>query len=249
MADLPHDADRALPCRPTFACTAELAAPGTLEVETGASVAGTSDARSWSYPFLLKQTFTKNVQLQAGSNGYTVVHAGGAPLRYLDNVSVGPKLHLLDQGDYRPAFAVSFAGSVPTFHATGYARHVDASLVGHVTKDIGPVHVDLNVGASLWAIEEDGRRPQAFGALAVSGTLYGPIGAFLEGYALSAADPVAPRDGGARAGLTLTPRPFCVFDFGGDVGWFPTTRAATGFVGVTIIPVIFGRTSDDARQR
>jgi hypothetical protein len=243
MADLPHDADRALPCRPTIACTAEIAAPGTLEVEAGASVADASGGRSWSYPFLFKQTLSKLVQVQLGSNGFAVVHGAAAPIRYVDNVALGPKLHLVDQGNVAPAIAVSAAGSVPTFHATGYARHVDASLVAYVTKDVGPVHLDLNVGANLWGLEQSAAA-QALGALALSGALYGPIGGLVEGYAFSAADPIAPRDGGLRGGITLTPRPFCVFDFGGDVGWFPKTRAATVFVGVTIIPVVFGSTNE-----
>jgi hypothetical protein len=38
--------------------------------------------------------------------------------------------------------------------------------------------------------------------------------------------------------LSLTPKPWLVFDFGGDVGWFPSTRAHSLFLGMTIIPVV-----------
>src|ERR1700733_959556 len=132
--DLPHADDRALPCRPTVACTAELASPGTLEVEVGGAVASSSgDGRAWTYPFLLKQTLGKVVQLQAGSNGYTVLR-GTPTVRFLDNLGVGPKLHLLDQTDLVPAFALSAQVGFPVVAQSGRPAHDDAYLVAYVTK-------------------------------------------------------------------------------------------------------------------
>src|SRR5580700_5739927 len=97
MIDLPDARDHALPCRPTVSCTADIAAPGTLEVEGGLLFSRLGGpAREWSYPFLLKQTLTKLLQLQIASNGLTTVR-GVAPAQYLDNVGAGLKLHLRDQ--------------------------------------------------------------------------------------------------------------------------------------------------------
>jgi hypothetical protein len=109
----PDDRAKALPCRPTVSCTAELAAPGVLELETGAIYTSVTGTRALAVPFLVKQTVASFLQLQAGSNGYTVTH-GPSPMSYFDNAVFGPKVHLFDQGDARPAFALSALASVPT---------------------------------------------------------------------------------------------------------------------------------------
>jgi len=57
MIDLPDARDHALPCRPTVSCTAEITAPGTLEVEGGLLFSKLTGAtREWSYPVLLGMT-------------------------------------------------------------------------------------------------------------------------------------------------------------------------------------------------
>src|SRR5262249_36227692 len=66
-----HAADslRAVPCRPTVACTADLAAPGVVELETGYTgrlVNGTWQA---GVPFLLKTTVVEWLQVQVGGSG------------------------------------------------------------------------------------------------------------------------------------------------------------------------------------
>src|SRR5271170_1145897 len=107
MFDAPDARDGAHPCRPTISCTADLTSPGTLEIESGelASVAS-GGGHAASFPFLLKQTLTRVLQLQVGSNGYTSL--GPVPrARYLDNVVFGPKLHLHDQAGAWPSLAIS----------------------------------------------------------------------------------------------------------------------------------------------
>jgi len=237
-ADLPGDSDRALPCRPTIACTADLAAAGTLEVEAGWNASRQPDARTVSFPFLVKQTFTDAVQLQVGSNGFTSIR-GAAPTEYLDDIVVGPKFHLRDQGTLAPSLALSAAVGIPTFAAAGYARNDDAFFTAYASKDIGRLHADLNAGLALWELEK--AKVQSMVALSLSTTVAGPLGALVEGYGMSNAAPVAPRDGGVRFGLTLAPRAWLVFDAGGDVGVFPSTRGSTVFVGVTWVPVVFWR--------
>jgi hypothetical protein len=237
-ADPPDDTDRALPCRPTIACTADFARPGTFEVEAGWSAMKQGNERVTSFPFLLKQTFTPMLQLQVGSNGFTALR-GATRTNYLDDIVVGPKLHLRDQSDYIPSLALSAEIGVPTFRATGYARNDDAFFDAYASKDFGPVHADLNAGVTVWQLETASLQEAV--ELALSGTLAGPLGALVEGYYFSNAAPVAPRDGGVRGALTLTPRPWLVFDAGGDVGFFPSTRAFTLFVGMTVVPVVLWR--------
>jgi hypothetical protein len=46
-----------------------------------------------------------------------------------------------------------------------------------------------------------------------------------------------PSHGGWLFALSVSPRPWLLFDFGGDGGYFPSSRAYTSFVGMTIVPV------------
>jgi hypothetical protein len=247
-AELPGNVDHALPCRPTIACTADIVPPGTFEVEAGALFRRIDgSARQWTFPLLLKQTLTETVQFQVGTNGYSIIE-GGAPARYLDDVVVGPKVHLLDQARSRPSVAFSAELSIPTFRGLGYLRTYDVLVTGFATKDLGPVHADLNAGVNLWRIE-GAPRPQEFVALALSATVVGPLGAMLEGYIFSDASPVAYRDGGLLFAFDEEVRPWLVLDEGADLGLYPPNRAYSVFVGATLIPTaLWRRTRSRERQ-
>jgi hypothetical protein len=238
-AEPPNHDDVARPCRPTVSCTAELAAPGTLEVEAGAQSSRASDgSRTVTFPFLFKQTLTPWLEAQLGSNGYTA-NVGRVSARYLDNLAIGTKLNVLHQGKVAPAISMTALASFPTFERPGYARFVDASFTGHASKDVGPVHVDANVGVQVFRLEH--AVPQAFGALAGSVGLPAPFGASLELYGFSEAGSIASRDAGVRGVLSMSPRPWWVLDIGADAGLFPSTRVYTLFFGMTVIPVVFWR--------
>jgi hypothetical protein len=238
--DLPDARDHALPCRPTIACTAEIVAPGTFEVEAG-SLSRRSRALgdSWSTPLLLKQTVTPELQLQLGENGFTLAR-GKVRALYLDDVAIGPKIVLHRQTEALPALSVSGSLSIPTAAGRGYLRTYDAFFTGYITKDFGPIHADWNIGMNLWRLETS-TRPQEFTALALSANLVAPFGIMAEGYVFSDATPVATRDGGFLFALSHSPRNWLVFDVGADIGFFPTTRSLSAFVGMTIIPVVLWR--------
>jgi hypothetical protein len=238
--DAPDARDAVHPCRPTISCTADIVAPGRMEVELGAQAYGPSVASStFGVPFLLKQSLTHLVQIQLGSNGYTRL-AGPPSTRYVDDFFFGPKLHLVDQGDVVPSIAVSAQLAVPVSHAEGYAPHDDAFATAYASKDLGPLHADANVGVLVWCLDST-TSTQVFTALALSVALPAPFGATVEAYYFSDAAPLAPRDGGARAYVGLSPRPWLAFDVGGDAGFFPSTRAFTAFLGMTVIPVVWWR--------
>lgn len=238
--DFPQSADHAAPCRPTVSCTADFAAPGTLEVEAGyQSSRAASDANTLTIPFLLKQTISKLLQIQLGSNGYTAVR-GAARADYLDNLLLGAKLHISDQSRYAPSFAVAALVGVPMFAAVGYTPRVNAFVTAHASKDIGPIHADLNAGVLEWGLDST-PVSQGLVALALSTSLPPPFGIALETYYYSDSAPVALRDGGVRFAINATPKPWLVFDFGGDVGFFPSTRAFSVFFGMTIVPYVFWR--------
>jgi hypothetical protein len=240
-AGAPGDDDGVAPCRPTIACTAELAHPGTVEVEAGGLYrqAGSGSTQR-SLPFLIKLTLSHLVQLQVSSNGYTVAQ-GDAPARFFDNAVLGVKLHITDQSDAWPALALSGAVGIPTpAGQQGYVRAYDAFFTAYASKDLGPVHADLNTALNLFGLDD---HPVAQGllTLALSTNLPPPFGIMAESYVYSNAAPLAPRDGGFLVALSHTPRKWLTFDVGGDIGFYRLTRAYSLFVGMTVVPVVLWR--------
>ena len=235
-AEPPNDETKSLPCRPTIACTADIVDPGAFEVETGALFRRIgATGRQWTFPILAKLTVASWLQLQAANNGYTIAR-GDIPAQFLDDVQLGAKLHVLDQGQVAPSVSFSALASIPTFQGEGYLRTYDALLTAYVTKDLGPLHADLNLGESVWRVQAP--RPQEWIALAVSVNLPPPFGVMAEGYYFTDATPIATHDGGLLFAISHSPKPWLVFDFGGDVGVFPSTRAYSLFVGMTIVPLL-----------
>jgi hypothetical protein len=235
----PDATTHVVPCRPTVSCTADFASPGTLEVELGYQFARTSDyAATRSFPFLIKLTLSKLLQFQLGSNGITVPPSPGS--LYFDNLLLGAKLHIADQGKILPSIAFTALIGIPNY------QYLSVFVTGHASKDIGPLHVDLNAGISEIGLDLAQAVNQGFVALALSTSLPATLGAAVEGYyfsdAQAAGSPVnIPHDGGVRLVLTTTPRPWLVFDMGGDVGFFPSTRAFSVFFGMSIAPIVFWR--------
>jgi hypothetical protein len=238
--EAPDARDSVRPCRPTVSCTADFTSPGTLELEAGELYSEASGgARAASFPVLLKQTITPLVQIQVGSNGYTFL--GPTPAaHYLDNVVFGPKLHLHDQGAVSPSLAASAQLSLPTFDADGYARSDDAFFTAFASKDIGSIHGDFNLGLDLGRLAST-PSPQVFAALAFSRQLSPLLSVALEGYVFSDATPVASRDGGLRAVIGFSARPWLVVDLGADGGFFWEARAFSSFLGLTVIPAVWWR--------
>jgi hypothetical protein len=258
-AEAPDDRDKALPCRPTIACTADLVPPGTLDVETGVifrKLAGSApsgatpagavgeaalgETRQWSFPFLAKLTLAPWVQVQAGSNGLTAAR-GDAPALFFDDALVAAKFHLHDQTDFTPSVSVSAEASIPTAAGQrGYLRTYDASFTAYVTKDMGPVHADFNAALNLWRVDAT-PLTQGLLALALTANIPPPFGVMGEAYMQTDASLVSSRDGGFLFAFTHSPRPWLVFDMGGDVGFFPSTRSYSVFIGMSFVPVVFWR--------
>jgi hypothetical protein len=228
----PDDNTKALPCRPTIACTADLASPGVFELEAGVLFRRLGDTKQWTFPFLAKLTLARFAQVQVGSGGYTTLVDAVPPSRYFSDVTIGMKLQLFEQGPVVPSVSLSGAFGEPV----ASDQTADAFAVAYVSKDLGPFHADLNLGLNDLALDGPSL-VQEWVALALSMALPAPFGVMVESYYFSDAPPLALRDGGCLIALSLTPRPWLVFDFGGDVSYFPATRAYSSFVGMTIAPV------------
>ena len=227
---------QALPCRPTIACTADIVPAGTLELEAGILRRRfPGDGAQWTAPFLLKLSAARWLQVQVGSNGYTILRGERVPGEYIDDLTIGPKFHVADQTARRPSLSISADLSIPTFHHAGYLRTYDLLLTLYATKDLGPLHVDLNAGLNVWRIDED-PLPQEFLALAASITVAGPLAAMAELYCFSDAAPVARRDAGVLVAAAYSTRQWLIFDAGGDLSLMRATRLFSLFAGMTVIP-------------
>ncbi|HZS40389.1 MAG TPA: hypothetical protein VFF06_26335 [Polyangia bacterium] len=233
----PGGDDHALPCRPTIACTADLVPPGSVEVELGYLFRRLgAGALQHSTPVLVKLTLARWVQLQVDTNGYTYA-SGAVPARFVDDVVIGAKLHLVNQRDLFPSLSWSAALSVPIGAQPGYVRTYDSFLTAYVTKDVRRLHLDLNLGVNLWRL--DGPvLIQPWIALAASIELPRRFTAMLELYYFTDAAPIAPRDGGTLIAAAYAARSWLVVDLGFDVGWIQEQRAVSAFTGLTIIPGI-----------
>ena len=239
--ELPGDDDHAVPCRPTIACTADLAAPGTLEIELGYLLRRLAPATSQrTTPLLIKLTVTRWLQLQVATSG-AVMTDDRAKSAYLDNINLGAKAHLRDQSLRAPSLSFSVAASVPSGAGpAGAAATWGALFTLYVSKDVGWLHADFNAGVILSRLE-GAPLAQGFITLALSTSLPRGFGLMLEGYAFGDASPSAGADAGLLAAICFQPRPWIVIDAGGDLGILPASRAGSLFAGVTIIPAVLWR--------
>jgi hypothetical protein len=232
-------------------CTADLVPPGTLEIEAG-YLARRAPPRGYvhSEPLLFKLTLAEWVQIQLGGNGHVFTTGDVArSLRYLDDITFGPKIHFHDQTELTPSLAVSASLNVPSWdRQPEFPFAYDASFWGYASKDVGPFHFDLNGGLNIWQFDLSPSY-QEFITLASSVALPARLGAMLESYYFTNAGAIAPRDGGVLMAMSWSPRAWVMFDAGVDIGMFPSTRSYSVFSGLTIIPYDFWDTDREAKAR
>ncbi len=240
-------AHQALPCRPTIACTADFVPPGSAEIELGYLYRKLNGAtKQHSLPILAKLTLAEWVQLQFGGNGPIFVN-GTIPTRYLDDIVAGFKFHLVDQSRRVPSLSWSVELSSPVSSAPGFIRSYDLFYTLYVTKDFRWLHADFNLGLNLWQLDGP-TRTQPWAALALSVALPRGFTVMAESYYFVEAGPIAPQDGGLLLAVAYQPLAYLVFDAGGDIGWFPSQRAFSLFVGMTISPVDFWHSAAERRH-
>jgi hypothetical protein len=221
------------PCRPTVSCTADLAPPGTLELELGDQlrrVDANGDYQETT-PFLIKLPLASWIEVQLGDNGYTLEpHA-----QYLDNIIVGGKLHFADQTAHRPSLALTISASIPTVAQEGYTRTTDLFVTAHASKDFGKLHVDANVGLNAWQVEGPANY-QAFAVVAGTYAVTDKLGIALEPHYFTNAGRSASRDFGALAAVEYTVRPWLIVDGAIEVV-FEDQGSVAGLAGISLAPV------------
>ena len=234
---MPEARVRALPCRPTIACTAEIVPGGHFEVEAGYALRRTPTASAAVHgaAALGKYSVTDRLQLQLGTNNVFLAQTGTAT-RSFDGAFGGPKLVLVTQGDRTPAIAVSALFGAPTTNDEAAAvRTYDANAWVYVSKDALGFHGDINLGLDTLSLD---KKPaiQTLAALAVSRDLAFGFGAMIEGYTFNGGGAYAGHDGGVLTALSFSPMPELVLDAGADTALYRDTRSVTFFAGLTMLP-------------
>lgn len=232
----PGGSPRALPCRPTIACTAEIVPAGMFEVEAGyAQRQAPGQASFHGAAVLAKYSLTDRIQLQVGSNNAFAAQAGLATHGFDGAFALG-KYVFNTQTDVMPVIAISALVAGPTSSsADAVVQTWDADVWAYISKDIVGFHADLNLGADTLSVD---RKPalQTVAALAISHDLAWGFGAMVEGYSFNAGGPYAKDDGGFLSALSYSPSPELVFDAGVDMALYRDTRTTTFFAGLTLLP-------------
>jgi hypothetical protein len=249
-ASLPDQDTRAVPCRPTVTCTADLVQPGALEIELGFITRrlGSGDFQ-YATPLLLKLTLAKWFQFQLGTSGGVFVPTGASQAAYLDNISLGGKFHLRDQTEEGPSASVSLAVSVPTYAGQGaYTPAYHSFFIFYLSRDFSWLHADMNFGVNALRLEQNPRL-QGQLSLALSVSLPRGFGVMLEGYGFTDASPVASVDAGMLAAACFSPKPWLTLDIGADAGLVQSVRSFSLFTGMTIVPVDLWETAEERRRK
>src|ERR1051325_4559005 len=134
---------------------ADVAARGTLEVETDYAQIWSDSAVANSGAALLKYSLSDSLQLQLGTNNLITVQSG-ASTQLLDGVYLGSKLVLRDQGEIAPSIAVSAMVMLPTRDGdAALTQTVDTYLCAYASKNVLGLHTDLNLGLNVLPVHHN----------------------------------------------------------------------------------------------
>jgi hypothetical protein len=227
---------RALPCRPTVACNAEIVPAGSFELEAGYSarrVGGSPNGVVHALPVLLKFSATSWLQLQVGGNSLTL-GSGDQRLLHIDDAQVIAKFVFGRPFGTGPLLGLSANAFIPTWEGQlGYERTLDLGLVAYASHDFSRLHADLNVFFTVWGVLEPAPAPQALATLALSVDATPGNGLMLEFYGATDAGRLALPDAGVLTGAYISLTPEFVLDAGLDFGLVSSTRTFTWFAGLT----------------
>ena len=224
------------PNRPSFATPADTTQEGVLEWEAGFQRSlYRSGARSDFEPILWKLGQTSHFEWRLGWNGHlTQTAPEGSHTQGLTDPTFGFQWHPLDQD------RVGFDGSIGYFHKFPTANaakglgsgRADDTLVALASKDLGPVHVDVNL-LQGWLGQPDGSRAgQTAAVVSTSWSLPGPWGMGAELYSVGPA-PGFTRDTAALVYVSYQVSSRLVLDAGSDHGLSTGAPRWDYFFGVT----------------
>jgi len=205
--------EAAQPERPTVATHAGTVAAGVIEIETGIE-RDHAGASSFVAPNVVKLGLASHAQLSVSQ---PIVHAA-ASSSALGDLALGVKWRVADKtlfGDLAILPSIKLpTGSVDRGAGTGTT---DFSLLGIASRDMGPVHLDVNAGYTHRSGDGSAApRSATVWTAAFSGGAVGRFGWTAEefGYPRTSGRAASPRITAVLAGPTFAARPWLVLDAG-----------------------------------
>lgn len=231
-ADAADTADTApiLPYRPTVSNPAQLPVPGQLEVELGGVRARSDGSRRSSVPYLLKLAFNPEWGVLIGGEALADLREDGRPRQR----GVGDTMVELKRAwtlDADTAFGIEFGANLPSAKEALGSGRADYLLNAIYSRDLGPVHLDVNLSATrVGTIELGTSRTRVDASMAFSGALTERWGlaAELSGMRRSGAD----NGSQVLTALTYSPNKRLTFDFGVARAARPAPATTSVFAGV-----------------
>ncbi|HTL97781.1 MAG TPA: hypothetical protein VL181_03150 [Holophagaceae bacterium] len=230
------DAITVNPNRPTFATPARTTEAGVLELEAGLQRSLYKDGgRSDFEPFLLKLGQGSRFEWRLSWNGFlTETAPDGSRVQGFGDPSFGFQWHPLDQDKLGFDGAFGFSHKFATANAAqglGSGR-ADDTLTLLASKDLGPIHVDVNYLHGWIGEPAGGRAGQDSGTVSASWLLSGPWGMGAEVYTIGSLPGVA-RDTALLTYASYQVSSRVVFDAGFDHGLSDGAPRWNLFCGVT----------------
>jgi hypothetical protein len=144
------------PYRPSVSSPAQLPAPGQLELEIGGLAANPGTQQRDSLPYQLKLAFTNEWGILLGGEAYAAARdASGRRQQGVGDTNITFKRAFLV--DDATAFGLEWTVKQPTAkESVGGSGQTDYTLNGIFSKDLGDIHMDLNLNGTRIGAAEDG---------------------------------------------------------------------------------------------
>jgi hypothetical protein len=150
------------PYRPSVSNPAQLPVAGQLELEFGGLAAGTGRERRDSLPYLFKYAFSSEWGVLVGGDAYVHDRAAGGN-GFGDTTLLLKRAFLIDDAT---AFGLEFGPTVPTAPARIGSGKADWTLNTIYSRDLGQLHVDVNLNATRLGAPDPGASRTKSGASA-----------------------------------------------------------------------------------
>ncbi len=231
---LADDGPPVTPYRPSVASPAQLPAPGQLELEVGGLSEKTDNGRSNRLPYQLKLAFSEEWGVLLGGDALVSARDddGDRHSGFGDTTVTLKRAFLIDDAT---GFGIEFTAKAPTAKDSLGSGKSDYTLNGIFSKDVGDVHMDLNLNATrLGAIDPGTGRTQAGWASSFSTPISEKWTATGE---LSGTHQSGTRNTAlALAALTYSPTPRMAIDFGVAKGLNSASQDWSFFTGI-VVPI------------
>ena len=155
-----NDGAALTPYRPSISSPAQLPSPGQLELEMGGLSAKTNEQRRGSLPYQLKLAWTDEWGVLLGGEAHVSVREAASRNSGVGDTNITLKRAFIVNDT--TAYGVELTGKLPTAKDSIGSGKTDYTLNGIFSKDIGEIHMDVNLNATrIAALDKGAGRMQA----------------------------------------------------------------------------------------